>query len=37
MKKLYTYFLLGLVALPIAGFTGGLITSDKAHAAIKSD
>ena len=36
MKKLYTYFLLGLVALPIAGFTGGLITSDKAHAATKS-
>jgi hypothetical protein len=36
MKKLYTYLLLGLVALPIAGFTGGMITSEKANAATKS-
>ena len=36
MKKLYTYLLLGLVALPIAGFTGGVITSEKANAATKS-
>ena len=37
MNKLYTYLLLGLVALPIAGFTGGVITSEKANAATKSD
>ena len=36
MNKLYTYLLLGLVALPIAGFTGGVITSEKANAATKS-
>ncbi|MGI9572214.1 MAG: hypothetical protein ACR2L5_02705, partial [Candidatus Actinomarinaceae bacterium] len=36
MKKLYTYLLLGLVALPIAGFTGGVLTSEKANAATKS-
>ena len=36
MNKLYTYFFLGLVALPLAGFTGGVITSEKANAATKS-
>ena len=36
MKKLYTYLLLGFVALPIAGFTGGMVTSEKANAATKS-
>ena len=36
MNKLYTYFFLGLVALPLAGFSGGMITSEKVHAATKS-
>ena len=35
MNKLYIYFL-GLVALPLAGFSGGMITSEKVHAATKS-
>ena len=36
MNKLYTYFFLGLVALPLAGFTGGVVSSEKAYAATKS-
>ena len=36
MNKLYIYFFLGLVALPLAGFSGGMITSEKVHAATKS-
>ena len=36
MNKLYTYFFLGLVALPLAGFSGGMISSEKVHAATKS-
>ena len=36
MNKLYTYFFLGLVALPLAGITGGVVSSEKAYAATKS-
>ena len=36
MNKLYTYFFLGLVALPLAGITGGVVSSEKAYATTKS-
>ena len=36
MEKLYKYLVIIMVALPIAGFAGGLMTSEKAQAATKS-
>ena len=36
MKKLYKYLVIMMVALPIAGFAGGLMTFEKAQAATKS-